>query len=81
MLNKECGCDNLDFLEINHKNGGGRKDNLHGHKLQAAINNGSRDIEDLEVVCRVCNAWHYLKLKFGETAVKNYQINYINNDA
>lgn len=63
-----CGCDYLPFLEINHKNGGGSKEkHIDGrHKsidLHQEIYQHRRSATDLEITCRVCNAWHYLKLK------------------
>jgi len=57
-----CGCDNPGALEINHKNGGGGKENRNPafdyRRRYREILNGKR--EDLELVCRVCNANHYL---------------------
>ncbi|MDD5501609.1 MAG: hypothetical protein PHH57_08050 [Candidatus Omnitrophica bacterium] len=65
-----CGCDEIDFLEINHKDGGGcaelRKIN---RSLYEDIYYGRRGTEDLEVLCRVCNALDHLKRKSnGKTA-------------
>ena len=60
-----CGCDNLNALEINHKNGGGTKERKKSRiiSLWQAVAYGHRKIDDLELVCRVCNAVHYLELK------------------
>lgn len=66
-----CGCDILEALEINHKNGGGIKElkgkyNYRGKDLMLCreIISGRREIDDLELSCRVCNSVHYLeKLK------------------
>ena len=63
-----CDCNEFDALEINHKYGGGRKErpqnNRRGKSFYLAIIKGRRTKEDLELTCRVCNAWHYLvKLK------------------
>ena len=66
-----CGCDKFEFLEINHKNGGGRKEQkLLETKtvLQDRVQRELRSVEDLEITCRVCNALHYLKLKDPEHA-------------
>jgi hypothetical protein len=58
-----CNCNNLLALEINHIHGGGqrerkRRDGNHT-KLYAEIINGKR--KDVEVLCRPCNAAHFLK--------------------
>lgn len=68
-----CGCDDIRFLEINHKNGGGTKE-IQGGKLVNEfywnIYKGRRKTTDLEILCRVCNSWHYLELKYGKTPHK-----------
>lgn len=61
-----CGCDIPEALEMNHINGGGRKEKrINPHyttKIYADIIAGRRT--DIELTCRVCNALHYLvKLK------------------
>lgn len=55
----------LKVLElIKYHYGGGRKDNLENKQIARDILSGKRDPFDFEVVCRVCNAHHYLtKLK------------------
>lgn len=65
-----CGCDDMRLLEINHKNGGGRQEELKPlyHSIVYAITTGHRSIADLEIVCRPHNAWHFLKLKYGDLA-------------
>jgi hypothetical protein len=70
-----CGCDDLRFLEANHKNGGGGDERYikapggarlpRGYDMQNAILNGTRRVDDLEVLCRPCNAIHWLELKHG----------------
>lgn len=60
-----CGCDNFNALEINHINGCGRREKRERWKSGSkayylAILNGSRKTDDLELTCRVCNAYHYL---------------------
>jgi len=68
-----CGCDDIRLLEVNHKNGGGGKE-LRGGKLSSKfyqdICAGKRKTDDLELLCKVCNSWHYLELKFGELPYK-----------
>lgn len=66
-----CGCDRIELLEINHKNGGGLKEV--GRKSQVfygKILSGERSTEDLEILCKVCNIWHYAELKFGRLPYK-----------
>ena len=69
-----CGVTDLRLLEVNHKNLGGRKDiRKLGSKFYCQIVSGERKVDDLEVRCRVCNAYHYINKKFG---VK-YNIEYL----
>lgn len=60
-----CGCNDVVVLEINHRNGGGCRElrAAAGSNFIQRIFYGKRKIDDLEVVCRVCNAWHYAKTK------------------
>lgn len=61
-----CGCDRVELLEINHKNGGGGKElKGKGHKMYREIARLVRPIDDLELLCKPCNAVHALELKFG----------------
>jgi predicted nucleic acid-binding Zn-ribbon protein len=63
-----CGCDDFRFLEINHKQGGGSREMQQGKrsaKFYRDIANGVRPTEDLEILCRPCNAIHALELRFG----------------
>lgn len=61
-----CGCDDERLLEINHKEGGGGKE-LKGasNKFYREIARLKRSVDDLEILCRVCNAHHFLEIKFG----------------
>jgi len=73
-----CGCDDIRLLEINHKNGGGHKESEKGIKstqYYLSICKGIRKTDDLELLCRVCNSWHYLELKYGKLP---YKITYNN---
>lgn len=67
-----CGCDNVRLLEINHKTGGGREETngKYNTKFYSNILNGTRKVNDLEILCKVCNAWHALELKYGELPYK-----------
>ena len=70
-----CTCDNYNFLEFNHINGGGGKEKKHskiiGRSYLAAL---CRDIlndnrKDIELACSLCNKLHWLRLKFGKENV------------
>ena len=68
-----CGCDDRRLLEINHKNGGGGKELAKGYnsvKFYRDIAGLRRKVDDLEILCRVCNAKHYLELKYGKLPIK-----------
>lgn len=65
-----CGCDDQRLLEINHINGGGNKELKNGKNTNAFAWNiymGRRNTSDLNLLCRVCNALHYLEGKYGKT--------------
>jgi hypothetical protein len=57
-----CGCDDFQALEMNHINGGGRKETKKYGPMQKqlyyAIIAGRRN--DIELTCKVCNSLHYL---------------------
>lgn len=59
-----CDCDELDFLEFNHIGGGGCKDwkENKGTAMMDRLLKG-RGKEDLEILCRVCNALDFLERK------------------
>lgn len=64
-----CGCNDIRLLEINHKNGGGGKEMQKGKRTNAFrsdIYSGRRKTDDLELLCRVCNAKYYLEMKYGK---------------
>ena len=65
-----CGCDDMRLLEINHKNGGGTKENKGGMNRFLDIVAERRSVDDLEILCRPCNAIHFLELKFGPLPMK-----------
>ena len=70
-----CGCDEIDFLEFNHKNGGGCKEyrESKNRPMMDRILTSKRGVDDLEVVCRVCNALDFLERKNTESA-KRFKI-------
>ena len=70
-----CGCDDLNILEINHKNGGGTKEHWGQYlgdpgKFYRDIIKGVRTVEDLNIKCRVCNTLDYLERKYGKLPYK-----------
>jgi hypothetical protein len=67
-----CGCDDIRMLEINHINGGGYQDTkgCRGSRFYQKIKQGKRKTDDLNVLCRICNAWHALELRFGKLPFK-----------
>lgn len=76
-----CGCPEIRILEINHKNGGGGKENTRREKSAAYarlgrfyddITTGRRQTDDLNLLCRVCNAVHYAELK----GIKGFAVTY-----
>jgi hypothetical protein len=54
---EQCGIDDVRVLHINHKNGGGRKELVETgpNQMRKAIVDGSRKIDDLNVLCANCN--------------------------
>lgn len=73
----KCGCDEILFLEFNHKNGGGCKERKeYNGPIMDQIVYKKRRTNDLEIVCRVCNALEHLKRKDRESA-KKFKIGWI----
>lgn len=68
-----CGCDEFSILEINHINGGGRKalKIKQNRQLYRDIMNDKVDLNEYNVLCRVCNALHYVQEILG---VKGHKI-------
>lgn len=63
-----CGCDDTRLLEVNHIKGGGNKELDCGKRHNVFmwdIYMGRRKPHDLNLLCRICNARHYLELKYG----------------
>lgn len=66
-----CGCDDIKFLEINHKDGGGGKEYRNRYyQFYQDVMSGKRKTEDLELLCRPCNHIHYLEMKYGKVGLK-----------
>ena len=59
-----CGCNEFSILEINHINGGGRKElklrKGSNRQLYHDIVNDRVNLNEYNVLCRVCNALHYV---------------------
>jgi len=64
----ECGCDNLQVLEIAHKNHDGNLDRrkLKGKRIELELVEGKRNFEDLRILCRLCNAKEDIGYRFNE---------------
>lgn len=74
-----CGCDDNRLLEVNHIHGGGGKElrrGKHTNVFMWDIYMGRRKTDDLNLLCRVCNALDYLKRKYKVT---NYKVIYDKN--
>lgn len=65
-----CGCDIPEILEINHINGGGKAEirlkygNIYRKFLDGIIL-GTRETKDLNLLCKICNALHYVNEVLG----------------
>ena len=68
-----CGCDEFSLLEINHINGGGRSmsKTQQNRQLYRDIAKGRAELSDYNVLCRVCNALHYIRDILG---IKGHQV-------
>ncbi|MBK8813951.1 MAG: hypothetical protein IPN69_24905 [Acidobacteria bacterium] len=62
-----CGCDEFPILEINHINGGGRQalKTTQNRQLYRARMNDKIDLSEYNVLCRICNALHYVQDVLG----------------
>ena len=60
-----CGCDELHALEFNHKNGGGASEHRQNNNTPIVdrILTMKRGVDDLEILCRVCNSLDHLERK------------------
>ena len=58
----KCKCGRSEPLEIHHPNGNGKEDRERypGASWYQAIISGERSIDDLEVVCKICNLQAYV---------------------
>ena len=62
----KCGCNRPELIEINHINGGGGKELRGlGNKWHRQIAKLERPVDDLNLLCKPCNAVHALELKHG----------------
>lgn len=63
-----CGCKDIRILQINHINGGGSKEYAkfkQPKRFYKAIIRNERNIDDLNILCWVCNQAYYVKKKFN----------------
>jgi hypothetical protein len=68
-----CGCDRPELLEVNHINGGGGKEiRASAGKFYQQIVKLQRPVDDLNLLCKVCNALHAIELKFGKLPFEVY---------
>jgi len=72
-----CGCDDTRFLEINHIKGGGRKEHKGRKKIDHSstnfvmlIHKGKRSVEDLNLLCKVCNSIDHLERVYGKSGLR-----------
>jgi len=73
-----CGCNDTRFLEINHIKGGGRKEQKglkkKDHNISTnfvmLIHKGKRGVEDLNLLCRVCNSIDHLEREYGKIGLR-----------
>ena len=73
-----CGCDDTRFLEINHIHGGGRKEQQRfkedsygsSQNIIMLIHNDKRGVEDLNLLCRVCNSIDHLERVYGKSRLR-----------
>ncbi len=68
-----CGCDEFALLEINHVRGGGRAEQKikTPRQLYRDIVKARVELSDYNVLCRVCNALHYVEEILG---VKGHEV-------
>jgi hypothetical protein len=73
-----CGCDEFAILEINHINGGGRAASKvkQNRQLYRDIVKGNAELNDYNVLCRVCNALHYVQDILG---IKGHKVTWSGN--
>lgn len=64
---KRCGCNDIRVLEINHVNADGRSETSGRSAIFVnKILNGSRSVDDLEILCKPCNSIHYIEHKYPD---------------
>ena len=72
----KCGCSEYKLLEINHVDGGGRKERLlmKGENIYALILNNKRTVKDLDIRCKMCNILYFIELKYGIEVSERYKL-------
>lgn len=72
-----CGCNEVDFLEFNHKDGNGCQEfKENSASMIDKILTHGRTTDDLNILCRVCNALEYLERR-NEASAKRYTISWV----
>jgi len=67
LVCNRCGCDKFELLEINHVNCGGLAEvSRKNQRFYKSILDGHRSIDDLEILCKLCNILHYIEFKHGK---------------
>jgi len=73
-----CGCDDTRFLEVNHIKGGGKKeqrgfkdeDHASSQNIIMLIHKSKRGVEDLNLLCRICNNIDHLERVYGKIGLR-----------
>lgn len=63
-----CGTSDIRILEINHINGGGNKERrskVSSYYWYTSIIKGERKIDDLNILCKICNLLYFLRRRYG----------------
>lgn len=64
-----CACSEVSLLEINHLKGGGRHEfGKYKEGFYRRIASGQRPVDDLNLLCKVCNALHAVHLNKPQLA-------------
>lgn len=71
-----CGCTDIRILEINHINGGGRREHKvkPGLKIYRDIYLGRSPKEEFNILCKVCNIQHYVEILLG---IKGHKVAWV----
>jgi hypothetical protein len=76
-----CGCDMVEFVELNHIAGGGyteRQSGMSNHQLYGRILSGAADRSGFDLRCKLCNWFYSFTLKHPKVA-ERYRIEWLRN--